>query len=249
VGVAIGTTTNLKFVQPAVNLRAAMAHQYQEPIHVGTPVVVDSSGIGGIFWTVQDGMDAASNAAVPLVRPVKGTYGHILMGNKHAGLRLSCSSPRHPLNLDGGVLIQSTTTNALAFNGYPYGLIVENCGFQTYSGGGSDNQAAVSVGYSVNWTFQNNVIVGSDNSGFILGGTDVIIANNTFFAADYWGIYVNHHYGDRNLIVGNYFYAGHAFGSIGLIANTNYNAVVGNVMDTAPSNLGTGNEIVGNTTY
>ena len=43
VGVAIGTTTNLKFVQPSVNLRAAMAHQYKEPIHVGETAVVDLS--------------------------------------------------------------------------------------------------------------------------------------------------------------------------------------------------------------
>ena len=126
VGVAIGTTTNLKFVQPSVNLRAAMAHQYQEPIHVGESVVVDSTGIGGIFWTGDDAIDAGANANHRRIFVMDGTYGTLSLDQSR--MYVECESTEAMFN--------GKTTNHGIYVTAPRSII-DGCGALTTAGGGS----------------------------------------------------------------------------------------------------------------
>ena len=126
VGVAIGTTTNLKFVQPSVNLRAAMAHQYKEPIHVGTPVVVDSAGIGGIFWTGDDAIDAGANANHRRIFVMDGTYGSLNLDQSR--MYVECESTEAIFNgkvANHGIYVTAPRS------------VIDGCGAMTTAGGGS----------------------------------------------------------------------------------------------------------------
>jgi hypothetical protein len=126
VGVAISTNTNLKFVQPAVNLRAAMAHQYKEPIYVGEHVVVDSAGIGGIFWTGDDALDAGANANHRRIFVMDGTYGSLNLDQSR--IYVECESTE--ALFDGG------TANHGIYVTAPRSII-DGCGAMTTPGGGS----------------------------------------------------------------------------------------------------------------
>ena len=247
VGVVIGTTENLKIVQPSVNLRAAMAHQYQEPIHVGTPVVVDSAGINGIFWTVQDGIDAAANAGQMSVRPITGTYEGVVMSAKHSSMTLRCGAQRQTFtsypNVHGA-LIQSTTTYALNFTDCN-DCLVENCSFQTYTGGGSGGYSAVYLGASWFNEFRNNRIIDSDNYGIQWAGNTGRIINNYVYGSDSHGIQLQHSYGDGNIVTNNHLSHNVTY-SIQAAANANYNVVTDNNGTLPFNDSGTGNEFDNN---
>ena len=232
VGVAIGTTTNLKFVQPSVNLRAAMAHQYQEPIHVGTPVVVDSAGLGGIFWAMDDAVDAAANAKRGQIRVMHGTYG--CWDADQNDMVISCDSPKVSMTvatLSMGVVFTngSVVDQPLDLTGYE--ITVENCGFYTETGGGGGGQSAIKVEGGGRFTLANNVIIDSDAHGMDINSSQGNIIGNYIQDADANGIYINEH-GDLARINGN-FIGNVAGNSITLETNAENNICVGNWADVA----------------
>ena len=213
VGVAIGTTTNLKFVQPSVNLRAAMAHQYQEPIHVGTPVIVDSSGVGGIFWTGDDAVDAASNANRSYVNFSKGTYGKFTID--HANMIVRGSGWDTVIN-------GTTLGHAVTISAKKVGLF--DMEVRTTPGQGNAYDGVYGPGTSDSVRVENVNCSGSDQNCFNLtavaahivnvqaidpdgtcvlkGGDYGLIANSRCHTAGNDGFSVSNN-GSVNLVIGN----------------------------------------------
>jgi len=215
---------------------------------VGTPVVVDSAGIDGIFWTVQDGVDAAANARKRFVRPVNGTYEGVVLSVKHSGMTLSCASQRISYHQAGsnanGVLIQSTSTYALSITDC-LDCLVENCGFQTYTGGGSGGYSAVYLSSAQFTEFRNNRIIDSDNYAIHWKGNTGRIMNNYIYGADSYGIYLEHAYGDGNTLANNHITNTVTY-SIAAGANCDGNLVIGNNGTLPFNDGGTGNSFVDN---
>jgi len=243
VGVAIGTTTNLKFVQPSVNLRAAMAHQYKEPIHVGESVVVDSAGIDGIFWTAADGVVAGVNAGRTLITPLRGTYGITALSSNDYILR--CSSPKNSAADLTGVLFDNGggSTPALTISGS--GVEVSNCGFRTGSGGSGGNQNAVLLsGSFIN--FHHNRIVDSDVSGVSITAAWSSVSYNNFTGHDGDCISLSVSGTTNNNVTNNI--CGDA-GQLHLYTGANDNIVIGNIIDATIVDDGTNNTVSPNTIY
>jgi hypothetical protein len=237
VGVAIGTTTNLKFVQPSVNLRAAMAHQYEEPIHVGSSVVVDSAGIGGIFWTGNDAIAAADNAGRAHVFVLDGAYGRIAITQN--AMHVECASARTNYLGEGsgtpkGVVFHSTTSGSLSMTGV--GVHVENCGVYGGGGGGSGGESAVYAA-SLFGILENNHVINSDNVGIYVAARMRLIGNVVTDADG--ACYTIDSSGDWTTMVGNY--AAPCSGASFIIdAGSNDNISVGNILDgTQTDNAGT----------
>jgi hypothetical protein len=260
VGVAIGTTTNLKFVQPSVNLRAAMAHQYQEPIHVGSPVVVDSAGIGGIFWTGTDAVDAAANAGRGHVKFAHGTYGPISIakaGMIVEGIGTGIAGTARTYICNTG----SITSDAITVTG-AY-VTLRNFAYGTAPGaaGGAMDGIQIAASYilvtNTRCEESDNVCINTDsNYGRFLG--------NHFTDADGWIITLRQ---SNNIVDGNQMLSG-GTGAIytatwdnNIISNnvihnnpywfladsgSNYHVIIGNRAEGTYTNNGTGSTKTGN---
>ena len=179
VGVAIGTTQNLKFVQPSINLREAMAHQYQEPIHVGSPVVVDSAGVGGIFWTGSDGVKAASNAGRGHVYVMDGEYSGWTITSSY--MRIQCSKPKRFFGYKG-VVFNGGTASTTNINGDH--IEIDHCGFYTAPGGGGGGQSAVTMNTGAYVNFHHNIILGADALGISVNSGNNVVQNNHIWNVD-----------------------------------------------------------------
>ena len=251
VGVAIGTTTNLKFVQPSVNLREAMAHQYKEPIHVGSSVVVDSAGIGGIFWTANDALDAGLNAGVGEVFVLGGSYGPVVMDQ--AAMTLRCGSPKWTLT-SKGTLFKGDGTNAALHTSNGGGQIIENCGFYSAPGGAGGGAHAVRLGGGgdpkYGMKFRYNFILDADDACINMnengGNGQGQVYNNTIQDCDGIGIDTGSASDGIN-IVDNHVTSGGT--GIQLISGANVNVVVGNATDSGITDGGSGNIVTGNVQY
>jgi hypothetical protein len=197
VGVAIGTTTNLKFVQPAVNLRAAMAHQYKEPIHVGSPVVVDSAGIGGIFWTADDAIDAGDNAKRSHIYIMDGTYGPFDIDKDY--ITVECSSTHKTSTLLGpGVVINGTGDDSIDITAL--GVTVKYCGtYSAQSGGTSINGFNITSGGD-EYRLMFNIVISSDNHGIKSDANRGYIFGNTVIDADDRGISIESGGGETRIL-------------------------------------------------
>jgi len=257
VGVAIGTTTNLKFVQPSVNLRAAMAHQYKEPTYVGSPVMVDSAGIGGIFWTGDDAIDAAYNASRSYILFAPGTYGPF--DADQVGQRISGSGPG---SKRAAWIKGSTADDAIDITASE--ITIENFALSTTEGGGNTYSpiecSSGSMGRIINNYF------GTCDHYFVdfTGCTDQELSGNQFKGgSDGWAISVSsagririiNNYitdsgglflanaGDNNIIIGNI--AQNNDNRYQFNSGANYNILLGNAYDDAgvATNNGTGNVI------
>jgi hypothetical protein len=249
VGVAIGTTTNLKFVQPSVNLRAAMAHQYKEPIHVGESVVVDSAGIGGIFWTADDAINAAYNASKTDIFVLDGSYGPFSFLTGIAdGMHLHCSGARSaPGGNRHGVEFQAWTVAAAAVTMSSNGRI-SNCGFWSNPSGGAGGQYAVYLSTGSYGFFDHNVIRDSDDFGIYNAMSFAKITNNHINDADGVGIYCSAT-SDASVYIGNTAQTIGGTYFIQILAGGNYATVVGNTGGKPVSNSGTGGATSANTEF
>ena len=227
VGVAIGTTTNLKFVQPAVNLRAAMAHQYQEPIHVGTPVVVDSAGVGGIFWTGDDAIEAGHNAGINHIKFAIGTYGGFDVGRQSMIIEGS-SGPTTSLTTPPGTVINGGGVAAAVHfeaNG-DYGVL-RNIGLYTGPGGAGGGYTALHADAADALTIENVYIIASDAVGMNLNGQFALVSNCYFVNTDEIAIQAGNHY---MRIIGNTFISND--GQSVFVNNTiDYGVVTGNLSE------------------
>ena len=239
VGVAIGTSTNLKFVQPAVNLREAMAHEYKEPIHVGSPVVVDSAGLGGIFWTGTDAVNAAGNAGRNHVYVQNGQYGPVDIAVHY--MHFECSGAKNDLADLGAAFVGGGSDEALDVT---TGVVqINNCSFYTAPGGAGGGYSAVSI-IGNNNMFHDNVIIDADLSGIVLHGNKHNVYDNLVMGADGYGI-VSEPGGDNAKIDDN-FVQGTGSDAIVLNANAENNVVVGNITDAAITDNSGTSTVVGN---
>jgi hypothetical protein len=202
VGVAIGTTTNLKFVQPSVNLRAAMAHQYKEPIYVGSPVVVDSAGIGGIFWTVNDALDAGVNAGRHHTKIGVGTYGPFTVDLPNLLIEGSGWGMNNAVQDKEGTTITSTTANPISISTTAQYCIIRDLTAYTLTGGGGGGYGPiVSTAASFN-QIQNVFIPDSDANGIqFIGGSYNIVSECFIYGADANSVQVN---GPVNTVVNSF---------------------------------------------
>jgi hypothetical protein len=223
-----------------------MAHQYEEPIHVGSSVVVDSAGIGGIFWTAQDAIDASFNVKRNDILVRQGTYGRFnFLTGVADGMHLHCTGARGaPGGTQHGVEFQGNgTTNAVTFtsNGR-----ISNCGFWGPGGGGGAAHTVELLTGAYGW-FDHNVIRDSDSIGLHVNMTDAVVAHNTILDADGDGIY-HSSTGDRVALVGNH---GVSIGGTNFInANgSTHVSAVGNVGDKPVVNGGTGSASAGNVEF
>ena len=265
VGVAIGTTTNLKFVQPAVNLRAAMAHRYQEPIFVGQTVMVDSAGIDGIFWTGNDGIDAGFNAGRTFIKIARGTYtpfdvdhpGMIIEGSGWSNV---VSATDHTY---GGTIIDGTGIgDAIDVAGGPHSIVRD---LAVFSEGGAGNAYAGIHVTSSYVTIDNIIAIDSDHYPVFLESNYATVTNSRFYDADGWSVASNG--SCCNTVIGNHFVncgnaiyfstnsddniaVGNHQKDCGLLfqvdSGSNYNIFVANRYEGGYTNNGTGTVIVGN---
>ena len=226
VGVAIGTSANLKFVQPSVNLRAAMAHQYQEPIHVGTPVVVDSAGLGGIFWTGDDAVSATDNAGRSHIFVMNGTYGGVHMTKNIQ--RFECASPKTG-TAGPGVLFDGGTTDEGIW--ITSAVEVSGCAFYTAPDAGGGGNSAVNMVGGSNINFHNNVVVDADATGISISASNSRITNNLISGAD--GNCITGGSGTSANVIADNEIRNCGSNGIQLGSGANSYAVIGNVSDQA----------------
>ena len=264
VGVVIGTSANLKYVQPSVNLRMAMAHQYEEPIFVGQTVMVDSAGIDGIFWSGDDGIDAGFNAGRTFIKLGRGTFGPFDVD--HPGMIIEGSGWGNVVNATdhtyGGTIINGTGVGdpidvALG----AHSIIRDLAVFSEGGEGGSYSGIHVTSSYV---TIDNITVIDSDSYGIELASNFGLVTNSHFYDADGWstvmttaccngiidnlfkdctnGIYS--YVSDDNIFLGNHHKDCGQF--VQIDAGSNYNLIVGNRYEGGYVDSGTGNVFSGN---
>jgi hypothetical protein len=220
-----------------------MAHQYKEPIHVGESVVVDSAGIGGIFWWAQDAVDAASNAKKGHVLVLDGTYGPFDMTGV-GGMRVSCVSAKESLTDAEGALFRSDGgDDALDINSGT----IEHCGFYSAPSGGAGGYSAISTSGGAWFRIAHNFIIDSDDRGILFASSNGFIYKNTVTGADVDCIQISAP-GNNNMINGNYTYG---CGSNGILldSGSDGNIIDGNISDQAITDNGTGNTVGSNEVF
>jgi hypothetical protein len=147
-----------------------MAHQYKEPIHVGSPVVVDSAGVDGIFWTGDDGVDAGANAGRGHVFISNGTYGPFDID--HAGMRVEGES--------WDTHIKGKTVDAIDIT--VKNVTLEHLSVSTTAGGGNSVNGIHSAGDSTR--ISHIKVHESDNIGVWLNNTQASLTSSTILEAD-----------------------------------------------------------------
>jgi hypothetical protein len=226
VGVAIVTTTNLKIVQPDVSLeKMALSQLYHnKPILITSPVVVDSSGVDGIFWTADDAIAAGKNSGRDKVFVLHGTYGPFDMNQN--GMWLQCESARISMANATGVLFNGNATdNALDISAGE----VSNCGFYTAPSGGGGGYGAINGSGGSWWRFHDNFVIDSDANGITIASSNIFVYGNNVSGADGECIATSGN-ADSNVINDNYT---NNCGSNGIVINSNgdNNVVIGNISD------------------
>jgi hypothetical protein len=232
-----------------------MAHQYKEPTYVGSSVVLDSSGVGGIFWAPQDAVDAAANAGWGHVFVMSGTYGPFdLLSNTHNSIHVECDSPRSGAGSSGGPTVAGdwgvmftggqANDNALDMTA---SAEVSWCGFWTSPGGAGGGFAAVNISSGNQASFQHNYVMGSDAAAIIFNpntsNCSFNYVNHSY--VDGTGIHLNSSGADGSVVHGNIAHTG----GITIDAGANYNAITGNATNTGISDSGTGNSVTGNSQF
>ena len=214
-------------------------------------MVVDSAGIGGIFWTANDALDAGLNAGVGEVFVLDGSYGPVVMDQ--AAMTLRCGSPKWTLTSQG-TLFKGDGTNAALHTSNGGGQIIENCGFYSAPGGAGGGAHAVRLGGGGNPAygikFRYNFILDADDACINMneggGNGQGQVYNNTIHDCDGVGIDTGVSTDGVN-IVDNHVTSGGT--GIQLISGANVNVVVGNATDSGITNSGSGNIVTGNVQY
>ena len=242
IGVIIVTNTETILIQPDVSLEKMASSQlyHKEPILIGETVVVDSAGVGGIFWTANDAIGAAFNARKTDVFVLDGTYGHVnLLSGSGDGIHLHCSGARSAVGGDdGGVEFQGNSGGSGAITFTANGR-VSNCGFYTAPSGGGGGASAVAMSTGSYGSFDHNVIRNADNIGIYIAMGHARVTNNLILAADDQAIY-GETTSDGSVIMGNNSQTNNGTNFIEVAAGGNYVTVVGNVGDKPVVNNGTG---------
>ena len=240
VGVAIVTTTNLKIVQPSVSLEKMASSQlyHSKPILITSPVVVDSAGVDGIFWTGDDGHDAAANAGITNLFFLDGTYGPWDADN--GNMSIECSHPKNALSGTGVLFDGGGSDNAFEVVSGAGIVQISNCGFNTTTGGAGGGFNAVVDAGPGNFWFHHNIIIDSDGEALEIKGAQSLIHDNRITGADLNGIYGNET-GDLARINDNW--VSGVVGNSIIISTNNENVIcVGNLTEQAiANNSGTGN--------
>jgi hypothetical protein len=120
IGVIIVTNTETILIQPDVNLEkmASSTLYHKEPILIGETVVVDSAGVGGIFWAVDDAISAGANAGISDVHIGKGHFGGFTQSNNGMLVRGSGGYSGAGANANArGTIIYSTTKDGIDVTG------------------------------------------------------------------------------------------------------------------------------------
>lgn len=223
---------------------------------VGAVVVVDSAGVDGLFYTGDDGVDAAFNANRDRVFFKNGTYPPFDIDHNY----MHVEGESWSVLINGG-----TTDDAIDLTGAL--CTVENLSVQTTSGGGQPHAGLRSATGGGNW-IRRVYVVNSDNNGFNADVADdsfeecyVGDADNYAWSLTAGRIRVQNCVASNNLTSGigtdgngdncqitdNHIQA--VTNGIVLVANSDNNIVDGNITDAGVSDSGTGNTIGSNEQY
>ncbi|MDA0777812.1 MAG: hypothetical protein O3C19_01955 [Bacteroidetes bacterium] len=180
VGIAIATKTQLQWIRPDVDLEKAYLSQVGKspPTLVSERVVVDSAGIGGIFWSITDGINAAANAGIGEVSVLGGHYGAFNIDNAGdmwvhgvvGGLAfLGGLNNTKPITVVGGptykaaCVTQTTGVNRLRLT---------DMAFQNDNGGGASGANCVTLVTGLSGShFENLYAAQCDDKGFTIHGS------------------------------------------------------------------------------
>lgn len=246
VGVVIATTTNLKWIQPSVNLEKSYISRSgnNPPYLIGETVVVDSSGITGLFWSIEDAINAAKNANRNDIYAIAGTYGAFDVTNAtdmwvHGQVAGQAITP-----------VQGMTSTTRVGNSYSTSSVVTgtvnrfkltDMAFTNQNGGGAGNLSCTDL--TINSShFENLFFSQCDNAGLDITGSWNIFRNVNSFQNDAAGIILR---GDTNqgFIIEGGVHEGNASAGIeiqmddGIITgvllrnNSNYNIYIGATSD------------------
>jgi hypothetical protein len=210
---------------------------HRKPILITSPVVVDSAGVDGIFWTGNDAIDAAGNANRSHVYVLDGTYDGMTID--HTSMLVECASARSShLGIGSGnprgAVFQSTSTTSVTLTGTRSHL--KNCGVFGFSGGGSGGASAIGSS-ALFGVIEGNVVIDADNVGIYVNARTKII-NNIVADAD-GACYYLENGADWTILTGNYG-SPCSGSSLTIHANAENNIGVGNIWDgTEDDNSGT----------
>lgn len=226
-GVSMGTTTKTQIIQPDPRIVdvAAFRGPFVQPA-IGERAVVDSAGVNGLFWKVQDAELAAMSANVKSVFIERGTYPLWAQPATISGI-----------SYEGA----SDSTVIFADNNTYFGIQVlgNHCTFRGISarstpGGGGDIAWQLD-GYDN--TMINCMVPTSDSYGIYISGPRNIVIGCRVYATDTIGIELAA--AADNCIVTNNLAQGIGTTSINISAGASDNVVLGNRLDGAISDGGT----------
>jgi len=227
-GLAIADSTAFQVVQPDPKVADLAQHRrypFVQPM-VGAEVVVDSTGANGLFWHVEDAIDAGGNANVNSVHIMPGTYLPFDVTVDYMNIRGSGSNwtdhTRPYTLIDGG-----TTDHAIDLS-TGQAATIRDLVVRTTPGGGQQNNGIHIQANGYLTQIDNISVYGCDNQGIFIAenGNYVQVRNSKFYDTDVYGIYTN---GFANNFLGNVFYGTGSY-SMYLDGLADNSLVVGNTV-------------------
>lgn len=192
------TTTRLVIVQRDPSLLNDANHHYawkqpQALSGVGA-TVVDSSGVEGVFWHMEDAANAAANAGQGLVHVRAGTYPDFDLSNTHDGMTFIGAGRAQSLTQGGATIFNGCIdgTDDKAMTAVTDYLTIRDMSFYTSPGGTCTANTAIDIqgGY---FDISNISIIDSDSHGITIStGVNGKFHDNFIWNTDAWGLYVTH---------------------------------------------------------
>lgn len=236
----IVTTTETRTIEPNPRIidMANNRGPFVQPA-VGERVVVDSAGVAGLFWAVDDAVDAGYNAGVTFIKISAGTYSPFTID--HAGITIEGSGNVPGSRGAGDKVTQIKGTGssaAITYTSAGYYSTLSNLDAYTAPGGGGGGYDAISMPSNTNEVKLFNVSVsGADDDCIDMVGGQSQFGHLFLSACDGWGIRFTT--GDDNIFNDNHIING-ASGSIQVNAGSTGNMCDGNRLDGAVSGTCTG---------
>jgi len=205
-GVVIGSATKTQTILPDPRM-TELAQRRDAPElrveQVANPMIVDSSGVYGLFWAVDDAIEAGYTAGRSEISIAVGTYAPFTMDRGGMTVRGSGRSDHYPPVTPATVIRGTGSSAAITYTNNGYYCLLENLTAYTAPGGGGGGYEAINIVANTNETRINNIsVAGSDDNCITLFGGANTITNVFLNLCDSNGIYIGNSPGDNNVIGG-----------------------------------------------
>ena len=247
-GIVVVTTTRVQTILPDV--RAVDLATYQWPFNqplIGERVVVDSSGVNGLFWTGDDAVDAAANMGRGNIFIRNGTYppfdadqaAQIIEGESWLNTKIEGSTVDDAIDVSAArITIRNLNVRTTPAGGNPYDGIdatsaAQICLFDHIYSAGSDAQSILLGGAYSNVT--NGYFLSADNNNVDVNADQCRVVNNQMNE----GVQLEAA-GDHFTVAGNVF-SGNVNGTVNIMAGSVSGVVAGNSIDGTIVDGGTSN--------